>query len=443
MILTDRNFNTSFFEVAGGGDPVLFQHLFSRVKLIKSYSSSTDTTVNYDKYYQLNSNCYGKNKQPSPEFLNWLVGFCEGDGSFIKAKRGDLYFVITQDSRDKQVLYFIQKELYPYSVNPQKGFGFAGKRITGGSIKKHTMFPSNNYYSTYSAPVAGFDKYYELNSKCYGKIKQPSTEFLNWFIGFSEGDGSFIKSKDGNLRFTVTQHSDDIQVLYYIQKELNLGKIERSDQNSHRFIVWDRLGLYLILLIFNGNIRTPGKLESFNEFLKVFNKRIEKRARFISKLKVFGLNMDIFQIIEPNSTTSDISFNNPWLIGFIDAEGSFFARFATVSNSFAVNFSLTQKGEDNRLVLLDKLVQLFKVGAVYKQEGKDLWAYSVAGLKNTEVFINYLESIKSPLRSKKASSYLLWKQIRDSISKKEHLDPTSRQKLISLAKTINKLAFKK
>lgn len=28
MILTDRNFNTSFFEPAGGGDPILFQHLF-------------------------------------------------------------------------------------------------------------------------------------------------------------------------------------------------------------------------------------------------------------------------------------------------------------------------------------------------------------------------------------------------------------------------------
>jgi cytochrome c oxidase subunit 1 len=28
MLLTDRNFNTSFFLPAGGGDVILFQHLF-------------------------------------------------------------------------------------------------------------------------------------------------------------------------------------------------------------------------------------------------------------------------------------------------------------------------------------------------------------------------------------------------------------------------------
>jgi len=28
ILLTDRNFNTSFFDPRGGGDPVLYQHLF-------------------------------------------------------------------------------------------------------------------------------------------------------------------------------------------------------------------------------------------------------------------------------------------------------------------------------------------------------------------------------------------------------------------------------
>lgn len=34
MLLSDRNFNTSFFEAAGGGDPILYQHLFLKELLI-------------------------------------------------------------------------------------------------------------------------------------------------------------------------------------------------------------------------------------------------------------------------------------------------------------------------------------------------------------------------------------------------------------------------
>jgi len=33
MVLTDRNFNTSFFELAGGGDPILYQHLFLTINI--------------------------------------------------------------------------------------------------------------------------------------------------------------------------------------------------------------------------------------------------------------------------------------------------------------------------------------------------------------------------------------------------------------------------
>jgi putative NADH-flavin reductase len=83
MLLMDRNFNTSFFDPAGGGDPVLYQHLFYKLSVetvnlncinysqisYSTFSSAIISTAPFEKYYKLNSKCYGIKKQPKPEFL--------------------------------------------------------------------------------------------------------------------------------------------------------------------------------------------------------------------------------------------------------------------------------------------------------------------------------------------------------------------------------------
>ena len=179
--------------------------------------------------------------------------------------------------------------------------------------------------------TVNFDKYYQLNSKCYGKNKQPSPEFLNWLIGFCEGDGSFISATRGDLYFVLTQDTRDKQVLDYIQKELNMGKVIKQGNTTSRFILQDKLGLYLISLIFNGNIRTPDKLRSFNEFLIILNNNLHKSSRKLQKL---GLNNTIFEEIKPSNYTKEITLTDTWLIGFVDAEGCFHASFPLNKNSF-------------------------------------------------------------------------------------------------------------
>jgi hypothetical protein len=325
MLLTDRNFNTSFYDPAGGGDPILYQHLFS--PKIPVYAEAYLFTDPFREYYQLNSKSYGKNKQPSSEFLTWFIGFSEGDGSFVKAKRGDLYFVITQDTRDKQVLN-------------------------------------------------------------------------------------------------------------YIQTELNMGKVITQGNTTSRFIIQDKLGLYLICLIFNGQIRSPSKFKSFNEFIEIMNSKMNKITS--RKLTDFGLtNKDkLFEKIVAHGTPKPLTLKDNWLTGFIDAEGCFHVSFGK-NNKHKILFDLAQKGLEDKNLILDKLPELVKGGKVYKHYQDGVWYYRLEGLKATEHLIKILDSSQYTFLTKKQNSYLIWKTIHEKIKNKEHLNPLERLKLINLSKTVN------
>ena len=53
--------------------------------------------------------------------------------------------------------------------------------------------------------------------------------FLEWFIGFTEGDGSFIVSKD-KVYFEITQSMVDLDIFYHIKDQLGFGKVLIRDE---------------------------------------------------------------------------------------------------------------------------------------------------------------------------------------------------------------------
>jgi hypothetical protein len=98
-------------------------------------------------------------------------------------------------------------------------------------------------------------------------------EFIDWLVGFTEGDGSFIIS-ERNLEFKITQSSTDVDVLFYIKEELGFGSVVKQCQksNMHQYRVRDKENIGKIIEIFNGRLQLKKRKEQFEKWVQEYNK---------------------------------------------------------------------------------------------------------------------------------------------------------------------------
>ena len=271
-----------------------------------------------------------------------------------------------------------------------------------------------------------FSSFYSKFKEYYPNLKQPNNRFLEWLIGFSEGEGSFIVAKRGDLSFVITQSSSDIETLNYIKDNLGFGKIIKQSvkQNTHRFIVQDIKNLYLICLLFNGNIVFPTRNARFLIFLSSFNERLIRKN---------------INTITSYETCVIPTLEDGWLSGITDGEGCFTCSLLSNSSAFRYRFILTQKWEANTYVLEHILNILNKYsiqGSVMPHHADNVWELRINGLKNCKGLFIYFDTYN--LISKKRDSYLKWKLLYNRLVKKDHLNNELRLELINLAKQINK-----
>jgi hypothetical protein len=260
----------------------------------------------------------------------------------------------------------------------------------------------------------------------YPKHKLPNMEFLQWLIGFAEGEGSFTIAKRGDLYFVITQSTKDVNILNYIMNNLGFGKVIKQSvkSNTHRFIVQDRAHLVLISWLFNGNMVFPTRANRFNTFLSALNEKLLKQGE---------------NIIIPIYATVLPTLSDHWLAGITDGEGSFTCSIlSNSSTAYRFRYILTQKHEANRYVL-QHIVNLFKEinasGAVVNHSVETVFEVRVNGIKNCCNLFKYFD--EHTLKSNKADSYRKWKQVSVRLVGKEHLDNVKRIELISLCKQIN------
>jgi len=233
-------------------------------------------------------------------------------------------------------------------------------------------------------------------------IKKYSQEFLEWFVGFSEGDGCFhVSVPYKRLSFVITQK--DPTFLYNLRTSLGFGSVLNDNKNPEikRYSVTHRSQIKILIHIFNGNLILNKTNQRFQLWVEHYNKLTGEQIQLKESFtKTFFENL--------------LLLKSSWFVGFIEADGCFnVERRGLETCSF--RFLLDQKDE---LVFLEHVKFCLGKGqgslcSTLKRktstDGGACWRYEVRDLPVIERLIKYLSG--KTFRTKKHIAFIRWNKL--------------------------------
>ena len=207
-------------------------------------------------------------------------------------------------------------------------------------IRKSVSF---NKYPSETQRNAFSSGRFKISNKFYSAVNN-STNFKEWLVGITDGDGTFYfaKTKKGvwTFSFQIGQSNYNLRLLYYIKSMLGVGSVSvtnAKDNTAHYRVRNIQHIIQYILPIFDAYPLLTSKYFNYDLFKKAIlimndsSLSNEEKDEKISYLKAQCLPDNY---ISPawnnvnNQVTSVVDamtvITKSWLIGFTEAEGCFY-----------------------------------------------------------------------------------------------------------------------
>ena len=159
-------------------------------------------------------------------------------------------------------------------------------------------------------------------------------QFGHYLAGLIDGDGHFSSQQ----QLVIVFSSPDVQLAYYIKEIIGFGHVKKvNNKNAYLYIISNKDGIIKAINLINGKLRT------FNKFNQVIN-NILAHSKYTKRDINFEMN-------------KSNDFNNHWIAGFSDADGSFQIKIVSRVNKpkpeIRLNFQIDQKDKDVLLLIKD------------------------------------------------------------------------------------------
>ena len=263
-----------------------------------------------------------------------------------------------------------------------------------------------------------FTSHQRLNEEHLKHKNSNMISFEQWLVGFTDGDGNFHISHQGDkwgLSYKLTQSRYNLRVLYHIKKQLGVGSIT-EDGTKAQYFIRDRKTLETVIIPILD--KYPLLTTKYFDYVKakkalviLNNANLSKQDKNIKLLAIKNSkpNSDYISPAWNNTIlplTNVSSINNvmtkSWLVGFIEAEGSFYLTNKD-SNRIVHGFGLTLKLDK---VVLHGIALMLHIGNPVRF--KELHNYYILDTTNSRAVENIIFFFKDTMKGVKSLEYRIW-----------------------------------